>query len=103
MDLDVEHRRERKPNFGRLRAKEFLKKNGPRSTAGTWRSLPIMRLTASLPPPPMPSTFILAVSTSANEHRTATWRGEEGGRRRRARERGREGAVAGGGGGEVEG
>jgi hypothetical protein len=37
-----------------------------------------MRLTALLPPPPTPTTFILAVSTGANEkellQRTAAWR-----------------------------
>lgn len=34
-----------------------------------------MRLTALLPPPPTPTTFILAVSTGAKEHRTVARRG----------------------------
>jgi hypothetical protein len=33
-----------------------------------------MRLTALLPPPPTPTTFIRAVSTGANEHRTVARR-----------------------------
>lgn len=36
----------------------------------TCKPLPIMRLTALLPPPPMPTTLILALSTYAYEHLT---------------------------------
>ena len=58
--------RESMPNSG-------LRRVGER--AATWRPLPIMRLTALLPPPPTPTTFILAVSTGANEHRAVVRRG----------------------------
>lgn len=52
-----------------------FQKSGPESlkfkVKPTCKPLPIMRLTALLPPPPTPTTFILADSMGMNEQLTA--------------------------------